>query len=199
MSSYGFDQYQPLEGRKLKLVKLDKENLPELARALVSPTTWFSLKRDVDTVEKFEENLGAKLQKQNRLECLTLVAMDKDSQQLTAMSSYQYPTEGFNKIEIGYTWVADKWMRSYVNTEMKYLMLTYAFEAMKAQRVEFMVHPTNEISNKAMLRIGATHEGMLRKYRYYWDHDDGNRNIYSIILEEWPQKKTHLEYLMRHY
>ncbi len=199
MKPYGFDQYSPLEGKKLRLVKLDLEILPDLANRLVSPNTWFSAKRDVDTTAKFEENLGQKLQKQNRFECLTLVAIDKATNDKVAMSSFQYPTPEFTRVEIGYTWVADNWKRSYVNTEMKFLMLSYAFEVMKVQRVEFMVHPTNDASNKSMLRIGATHEGTLKKYRFFWGFDDGNRNIYAIINDEWPSVKTRIENLMRNY
>ena len=180
-------------------MKLDREILPQLAKELVSPTTWFSVKRDVDTTLKFEENLGDKLEKQNRLECLTLVAIDKASNQKVAMSSFQYPTSNFNRVEIGYTWIADQWMRSYVNTEMKLLMLSYAFEIMKVQRVEFMVHPTNDISNRSMRRIGATLEGTLRKYRFFWGFDDGDRNIYAIINDDWPKVKLHIENLMRNY
>ncbi|MDZ4660288.1 MAG: GNAT family N-acetyltransferase [Pseudomonadota bacterium] len=199
MSSYRFDQYELLEGKKLVLIKLDQEILPGLAEILVSPSTWFSIKRDVDTPEKFKENLSIKLEKQNRHECLTLVAVDKESQQKVAMSSYQYPTSGFERIEIGYTWIADTWMRSYVHTEMKYLMLTYAFETMRVQRVEFMVHPTNDISNRSMKRIGATYEGLLRKYRSFWECDDGDRNVYSIIGDEWPKVRSHIQGLMRNY
>jgi N-acetyltransferase len=68
------------------------------------------------------------------------------------------------------------------------LMLDYAFEKMKVNRVEFSVHPTNEKSNSSMRRLGAKLEGTLRKWRFLPGliPDDGNRNLYSIIDDEWP-------------
>ncbi len=112
--------------------------------------------------------------------------------QFVASSVYQYPNENFRRVEIGFTWVADKWQKTFVNSELKLLMLDYAFNVMKVNRVEFSVHPTNEKSNRAMKRLGATLEGTLRKWRYIENLDDGNRNIYSIIDDEWPRLRSQL-------
>jgi RimJ/RimL family protein N-acetyltransferase len=133
------------------------------------------------------------MERQSRGETLALAAEHKGK--FVGMSVFQFPSEGFRRIEIGFSWVADDWQRTFVNSEMKFLMLNYAFETMKVARVEFSVHPVNAKSNAAMVRLGATLEGTLRKWRFLPGliPDDGNRNIYSIIDEEWPAIKQRLQ------
>jgi N-acetyltransferase len=72
---------------------------------------------------------------------------------------------------------------------MKYLMLKLAFEDLGLRRVEFCVHPSNEKSNQAMLRIGAKLEGTLRQWRFLAATDSGDRNIYSVLSSEWSDRK----------
>lgn len=153
------------------------------------------------TTEKFVANFRPMIAKREKNEAMTLVARLRDTQEIVAMSTYQFPSPGFLKIEIGFTWIADSWHRTFVNTEMKSLMLQYAFETMGAKRVEFSVHPKNLKSNNAMIRIGATLEGTLRKWRFLAGRgegrgavgDDGNRNMYSIIDDEWPEVSRNIQ------
>jgi RimJ/RimL family protein N-acetyltransferase len=188
MKDYQFSPELVLQGPRLTLKPLLKEELTEAAEALMSPTTWFSRTRDLGTVKKFTDYFGAILDRQQRGESLTLIARTK-SGEVAGMSTYQYPSPQFRKIEIGFSWVADRYQRSFVNTEMKYLMLQHAFEQMKTNRVEFLIHPSNEKSNTAIRRLGAKFEGLLRKWRYLPGQDDGDRNIYSLLDEEWPAAK----------
>lgn len=132
------------------------------------------------------------LDRQAKSESLTIVAIHNETSEMLATSTYQYPSQGFKRVEIGFTWIADQWQRTFVNSELKYLMLEHAFEDMRVVRVEFSVHPNNQKSNAAMKRLGATLEGTLRKWRFLSGADDGNRNIYSIIDDEWPDIKARL-------
>lgn len=188
--TYSFLQVAEIEGSRLTLQPLAGVDLEPLAKALISETTWFSRTRGLTTVAAFSDYFRPMIERRERGEAMTLVARLRDSREIVAMSTFQYPNAGFAKIEIGFTWIADKWQRTFVNTEMKYLMLKHAFETMGAKRVEFCVHPENPKSNAAMKRIGATIEGTFRKYRFltgaYGVGDNGNRNIYSIIDDEWP-------------
>lgn len=188
--SYSFLNFQSVNGPQLQLVKVTSADLPDLAKSLVSPTTWFSLTRGITSTEAFCTYFQKIIEKQSRGEVLMVAA--KFNGQFVASSVYQYPNENFRRVEIGFTWVADKWQKTFVNSELKLLMLDYAFNVMKVNRVEFSVHPTNEKSNRAMKRLGATLEGTLRKWRYIENLDDGNRNIYSIIDDEWPRLRSQL-------
>ncbi|MES2526824.1 MAG: GNAT family protein [Bdellovibrionota bacterium] len=182
--SYSFQQFENLKGPRLTLKRAQTGDLLRLGNSLVSPSTWFSVTRKIDSVESFKTYFDKILERQNRGEALVLIAEYQD--EITAMSVFQYPSENFSKVEIGFTWIADKWQRTFVNSEMKLLMLDYAFGTMKVNRVEFSVHPDNQKSNQAMVRLGATLEGTLRKWRFLPGVDDGNRNMYSIIDNEWP-------------
>jgi RimJ/RimL family protein N-acetyltransferase len=83
-----------------------------------------------------------------------------------------------------------------VNTEAKYLLLTYAFEVMKAVRVQFSTDELNEKSRAAILRIGARQEGILRNERIMPDGRIRNAVRFSIISSEWPDVKGMLEQKM---
>ncbi|MCU0453197.1 MAG: GNAT family N-acetyltransferase [Bacteroidetes bacterium] len=100
------------------------------------------------------------------------------------------------RAEIGWTWVARPWQRSFVNTEAKFLMLRHAFEEWRLRRIEFKTASFNEASRRALLRIGATEEGTLRQHMLL--HGGRNRDsvYYSVIDEEWPHVKRRLEGLM---
>ena len=183
---YSFEQFQVIQGPKLRLRRIEVKDLPQLATTLISSSTWFSNTRDLSSVEKFTAYFKNHLERQYKGELLALMAEYED--QIVAMSIYQYPSENFRRIEIGFTWVADRWQKTFVNSELKLLMIGYAFESMKVSRVEFSVHPKNQKSNAAMIRLGAMFEGTLRKWRFLPGlvPDDGHRNIYSIIDDEWP-------------
>ena len=188
---YSFLDFKPIEGRRLSLTPLAEIDLNSLGKTLVSETTWFTKTRGLTTPEKFADYFRPMIAKRANGEAMTLVIRLRKTNEIIAMSTYQYPSPGFLKVEIGFSWIADKWHRTFVNTEMKYLMLKHAFEVMGAKRVEFSVHPKNPKSNAAMIRIGATLEGTLRKWRFLPGAnglgDDGNRNMYSIIEDEWPE------------
>lgn len=103
------------------------------------------------------------------------------------------------KMEIGHTWLARAAQRSGVNTEAKLLLLTHAFEVMQAVRVQFTTDELNENSRAAILRIGATQEGIVRHERIMPDGRKRNSVRFSIIDSEWAAVKAGLEgKLVRH-
>ena len=101
------------------------------------------------------------------------------------------------KLEIGHSWLSASVQRSGVNTEAKYLLLTYAFEAMHAVRVQFTTDELNEKSRAAILRIGAKQEGIVRHERIMPDGRKRNSVRFSIIDSEWPEIKALLQQKMR--
>jgi RimJ/RimL family protein N-acetyltransferase len=192
MKTSPFLNFDKLAGPNLTLMPLAPLDSQPLYTTLMSETTWMVSERGIKDQPVFEKYIKAFLDRQEKQEGVTLVARVTRTSEIKAISTFwNFATNG-SKIEIGFTWVADKWMRTFVNTEMKFLMLTYAFETLKVKRVEFSVDPTNEKSNKAMLRIGAKCEGTLRKWRFLSENDKGDRNIYSIIDDEWPEIKARL-------
>jgi RimJ/RimL family protein N-acetyltransferase len=97
------------------------------------------------------------------------------------------------RVEIGYTWIAPPWQRTAVNTEAKYLMLRHAFETLGCVRVELKTDSLNERSRHAILRIGATQEGVFRNHMVTWSGRLRHSVYFSIIDREWARVKADLE------
>lgn len=97
------------------------------------------------------------------------------------------------KLEIGSTWLAASWQRSFVNTEAKYLMLRHAFETWNCLRVELKTDSMNQRSRRAILRLGAKEEGTLRKHMLTWNGRQRDSVYFSILDTEWPGVKSDLE------
>ncbi|HWE46099.1 MAG TPA: GNAT family protein [Caulobacteraceae bacterium] len=95
-------------------------------------------------------------------------------------------------VEIGYTWLSGSAVRTAINTEAKLLMLTHAFETWRVVRVCLHTDARNDRSAKAMERIGAKFEGVLRAHRFAVDHTPRDSKRFSIVAEEWPMVKARL-------
>ena len=102
------------------------------------------------------------------------------------------------KLEIGHTWLSASAQRSSINTEAKYLLLTFAFETLQCVRVQFTTDELNEKSRAAILRIGAKQEGIVRHERIMPDGRKRNSVRFSIIDDEWPEVKAALEGRLGH-
>jgi len=96
-------------------------------------------------------------------------------------------------LEIGYTWLAPEFQRTAVNTEAKYLLLRHAFEELGARRVQLKTDERNERSRRAIERLGARFEGILRKYQTRWDGFVRNTAMYALTDDDWPAAKVRLE------
>jgi RimJ/RimL family protein N-acetyltransferase len=96
-------------------------------------------------------------------------------------------------LEIGWTWLGLSSQRTVVNTEAKYLLLSHAFDDLGALRVQLKTDGRNERSQRAIERLGAVKEGVLRKQRLMWDGVHRDTVYYSILADEWPAVKERLE------
>lgn len=102
----------------------------------------------------------------------------------------------YDACEIGYTWLTRDAIRTPVNTEAKLLMLAHAFEVWRVFRVCFHTDERNERSRTAIERIGGGFEGILRAHRLASDLQPRNSARYSIVADEWPDVRRHLESLL---
>ena len=101
--------------------------------------------------------------------------------------------------EIGYTWLSASAIRTAANTEAKLLMLTHAFEEWQVVRVCLHTDERNERSRRAIERLGAKFEGILRSHRLAADNIPRNSARYSIVAEEWPEVKGQLTSMLRYF
>jgi RimJ/RimL family protein N-acetyltransferase len=96
------------------------------------------------------------------------------------------------RLEIGWTWYGRDFQRTAVNTETKYLLLRHAFETLGCIRVEFKTDVLNERSRRALLRIGATEEGIFRRHMIVPDGRVRDTVYFSIVDLEWPEVEARL-------
>ena len=104
-------------------------------------------------------------------------------------------------VEIGGTWLAKSAQRTSINTEAKLMLMTYAFETWRVQRVAICTDERNEQSRRAIERIGGIFEGVLRSDRPSWVASEKgklrNTAVYSVVSAEWPQVKSRLTSIVR--
>ncbi|HUJ24998.1 MAG TPA: GNAT family protein [Myxococcales bacterium] len=103
----------------------------------------------------------------------------------------------YDGCEIGYTWLAEKAQRTAANTEAKLLMLAHAFDTWRVLRVTLKTDERNERSRRAIERLGARFDGVLRASMAAVDGRPRNSAYYSILAEEWPAVRARLEERLR--
>ena len=97
-----------------------------------------------------------------------------------------------DRVEIGYTWYAQRWQRSHVNTACKLLLMTHAFETMGCKVVGLRTDSFNTRSQRAIEALGAKKDGVLRHHQARRDGSARDSVMYSILVHEWPDVKRHL-------
>lgn len=112
--------------------------------------------------------------------------------QAVGMTTYMNIDAANKRLEIGSTWYRKTVQRSPMNTQVKRLMLTHAFEALGCNAVEFRTHFMNHQSRAAIERLGAKLDGVLRSHMMMADGSLRDTCVYSILAHEWPTVKTHL-------
>ena len=127
---------------------------------------------------------------------LPFVTIERTSGRIIGSTRFGNYDPANRRIEIGWTWIARPWQRTAINTEAKYVMLSHAFEKLHCVRVELKTDVLNSRSRKAMLRIGAKEEGVLRKHTLMWTGRYRDSIYYSILDEEWPDVKQQLEKML---
>mgnify|MGYP001098090309 CR=1 FL=1 len=112
------------------------------------------------------------------------------------MTTYMNIDHMSPRVEIGSTWLASHVQRGPMNTEAKHLLLTHAFEVWKCLAVEFRTHRLNHQSRRAIERLGAQLDGILRAHMRMPDGTLRDTAVYSITAPEWPTIKNHLDWLI---
>ena len=130
---------------------------------------------------------------------LPFIIVDKRSNTIVGSTRYLNIDYDNYRMEIGHTWVAKSFRRTAVNTEMKFLMLQYAFEKLKCIAIEIRTDVLTTISRKAIERLGAKEDGILRNHKIMRNGRIRDTVCYSIIQSEWPLVKERLLQKMIYY
>lgn len=125
---------------------------------------------------------------------LTFATIDVASGRIAGSTRFLRASPADKRVEIGFTFLGASWQKTALNTEAKLLMLTHAFEDLEMNRVELLTDYLNSNSRRAILRLGAKEEGVLRSHRIMPDGRVRDSVIYSILKHEWPGVKQNLLY-----
>jgi RimJ/RimL family protein N-acetyltransferase len=125
---------------------------------------------------------------------LAFAVIDSASGTLVGTTSYHDIVADIGRLEIGYTWYAQRWQRTHVNTTCKLLLMTHAFETLGAALVGLRTDNFNHASQAAIERLGARKDGVLRHHARRRDGTVRDTVMYSIAAGEWAEIKTHLRY-----
>jgi RimJ/RimL family protein N-acetyltransferase len=185
-----------LEGDFVRLEPMTLEHHAGLSEVGLDPEIWRFTLVVVQTPEEMRAYMDAALELQRGGTTLPFVTIERSSGQIVGSTRFGNYDPANRRIEIGWTWIAPRWQRTAINTEAKYLMLAHAFEKLHCVRVELKTDVLNTRSRKAMLRIGAKEEGVLRKHSLVWDGRYRDSIYYSILDDEWPTVKQELEKML---
>ncbi len=180
-----------LEGPSLVLEPLTPDHASELWRKADPEIFRHTLDwpRD-DGLDAFAEWLGAGLA---RPDALLFLIRTRPELEAVGMTGYLEIRPAHRGLEIGRTWIAQSHQGSRVNPESKYLLLRHAFEALGAVRVQLKTDVNNLHSQRAIEKLGAKCEGVLRRYQMRSNGFLRDTMMFSIIAEEWPAVKAGLE------
>lgn len=186
-----------LSGRLVSLHPLSISHAVELAVAGRDESIWRLMPYgSVVNEERMSAHIRDVLERQTRGMDCPFAVISRKSESAVGCSRYLDIQEKHRALEIGGTWYGVDSQRTGINTECKFLLLRHAFEVLGCARVQFKTDLRNEQSQRALERIGAVHEGVLRKHITMPDGYQRSSVLYSIVDDEWPRVKAHLERLM---
>ena len=187
-----------LTGQHVRLEPLSAAHREDMVAAVRDGQLWQLWYTAVPAPEGMAAEIQRRLDLQAQGSMCPFAVIDPCTDRAVGMTSFMNIDAGNQRVEIGSTWYRQSVQRSALNTEAKRLLLTHAFEQLGCIAVEFRTHFMNQPSRRAIERLGAKLDGVLRNHQI-------NRHplsagtlrdtcVYSIIASEWPTVQAHLDY-----
>lgn len=183
-----------LETNNIKLLPIKMTHKVDLIHASADGNLsdlWFT---SIPTLNNIDHYISKALEDFELDKGLAFIVVDKKTNKVIGTTRYTNATPEHRRLEIGYTWYSQTFQKTYVNSECKLLLLTYAFEELKAIAVEFRTNWYNFPSRNAILRLGAKQDGVIRNHQITPDGSLRDTVIFSIIESEWKTCKRALKY-----
>ena len=182
-----------LIGPHARLDPLSHDHRDGLIEAVNDGELWKLWYTSIPTAENMRKEIDRRLGLFTAGSMLPFTVFDADGR-IAGMTTYMNVDAANRRVEIGSTWYA-KWVqRSALNTQCKLLLLGHAFERLNCIAVEFRTHFFNHQSRRAIERLGAKQDGILRSHQVAPNGTLRDTVVYSIIAVEWPTVKAHLNF-----
>lgn len=185
-----------LRGTQASLVPLSLDHAPALAEAVQDGELWRLWYTAIPRPDAMAAEIQRRLALQAAGSMLPFTVLDAAGTPV-GMSTYMHIDAVHRRVEIGSTWLAARVQRTPLNTECKWLLLQHAFERLGCIAVEFRTHRLNTGSRRAIERLGAQLDGMLRAHQRSADGSLRDTAVYSITAAEWPTIHQHLQWQLR--
>ena len=183
-----------LERAPVRLVPLELEHEAGLAAAAADGELWNLRITSVPEPGATRAYIEAALRMRAEGHRLAFAVLDSATGQVIGSSSYHDIVPAVERVEIGYTWYAASRQKSAVNTTAKWLLMHHAFETLGAKLVGWRTDNYNFASQRAIERLGARKDGVLRHHALRRDGTVRDTVMYSLLAGEWPEVKAHLEH-----
>lgn len=183
----------PLRGRHVILEPLREEHAEALWPAASEADLWRYMTFSVRTPEDLRRWVTMRLAARDAGTALPFLQRDARTGEAYGSTSLFDISREHRTLEIGHTWLGASHRRTPANTEAKLLLLTHAFETLGAVRVQLKTDRRNERSQRAIERLGAVREGVLRNHFTLPDGYVRDTVMYSLVPAEWPAVKARLE------
>jgi RimJ/RimL family protein N-acetyltransferase len=180
-----------LRGEHATLVPLAAEHESALADATRDGELWRLWYTSVPAPDRMAAEIARRLALQASGSMLPFTVLDASGTPV-GMTTYMHVDANNRRLEIGSTWYARRVQRTPLNTECKRLLLAHAFDTLGCIAVEFRTHRLNTQSRRAIERLGAQLDGILRAHQRAADGTLRDTAVYSITAAEWPTVKSHL-------
>ena len=182
-----------LRGAQASLVPLSADHGPALSEAVRDGELWRLWYTVVPHPDGMSREIDRRLALQAAGSMLPFTVLDAEGIPV-GMTTYMNIDAVHQRVEIGSTWYAARVQRTALNTECKLLLLTHAFEERQCIAVEIRTHVLNAQSRRAIERLGAKLDGILRNHMRMPDGLLRDTCVYSIVEHEWPLIRTHLRW-----
>ncbi|WP_343595058.1 GNAT family protein [Acinetobacter sp.] len=191
-----FVQPVSLSYHQVHLEPLNLQHEQGLKEACQDGELWKLRITSTPSPETVREYIELALQQREQGTRFAFAVIDERTGKVIGTTSYHDIVPQINRLEIGYTWYAKSAQRTHINTTCKFLLLRHAFENLNANVVGLRTDNFNFASQKAIERLGAKKDGVLRQHAIRKDGTIRDTVMYSIIQSEWVNVKAHLLYLL---
>ena len=182
-----------LRGPHARLEPLSPAHREGLVDAVKEGELWKLWYTSVPKPENMQKEIDRRLSLQAAGTMLPITVFDAEGA-IAGMTTYMNVDAANRRVEIGSTWYAKRVQRTPLNTQCKLLLLTHAFETLDCIAVEFRTHFFNHQSRRAIERLGAKQDGILRNHQIAPNGTLRDTVVFSIIASEWPTVKAHLSF-----
>ena len=183
-----FHSQPTLETEKIKLIPLEVRHSKDLLE-VNDPEIWSFMLTEISTLEEMKQWVSAAVRLREQETAIPFAVVLKEQNKIIGSTRLFEINLTQKSCELGSTWYSKDHQRSFVNSHCKYLILRYCFEELGMMRVQIKTDERNLRSQRAIERLGAVKEGVLRKERILSEGYVRNAVVYSILDEEWPSIK----------